>query len=193
MNPLVPSDPGLLAAVIFAMERHSSQVRRHTGEPYILHPLRVGHRLALHNMPEVVLIAGVLHDVVEDCDVTFGELTSRFGKEVSSLVEQVTDVSKPSDGNRAARKELDLEHLATASEEGASIKLADIIDNVPSIVQYDLPFAAVYVPEKLAQLEVLRHGHSGLFRRAEEILAWATIEVGGTPLAGIKSVFYPQD
>jgi (p)ppGpp synthase/HD superfamily hydrolase len=56
-----------------------------------------------------------------------------FAKEVVALVEMLTDVSKPEDGNRAVRKEIDRQHTALASPEGKTIKLADLIDNTQSM------------------------------------------------------------
>jgi len=187
-HPLSESD--LLAAVIFATEAHAGQVRKHIGEPYILHPLRVSHTLAMRGMPYAVLIAGVLHDVVEDCGVSLGELTRKFGADVSALVDQVTNVAQPKDGNRKARAAIDLAHITKCSPAGATIKLADILDNVPSIVANDLPFAAIYVPEKLAQLEVLRHGDASLVRRVHDLLAQASVEVGDNPVS--SSRFYSE-
>jgi (p)ppGpp synthase/HD superfamily hydrolase len=164
----------ILDAMLFITTVHADQKRKYTGDPYILHPTRVAMKLSHIGFETEVVAAALLHDVVEDCGVTLDSLTRSFGERVATLVGEVTNPSKPSDGNRAARKVIDLQHLAKASYAGASIKLADILDNVPSIVEHDPKFAAVYIPEKIAQVEVLRHGHPILFARTYELLAWAT-------------------
>ncbi len=93
------------------------------------------------------------------------------------LVLEVTDVSRPEDGNREARKAIDREHLARSSPEGATIKLADLIDNTKSIVAHDKGFARVYLPEMEKLLEVLRHGDPALWQRAYETLCMAQHEL----------------
>lgn len=72
------------------------------------------------------------------------------------MVDMLTDVSRPEDGNRAARKKLDREHLAKATPEVKTIKLADLIHNTESIVAHDPKFAEVYLEEKRALLSVLK-------------------------------------
>jgi len=172
------TEADILAAIAWAIELHAGQIRKYAGEPYIQHPIRVAYVLTNFGLPREVVAAAVLHDTMEDCGTTFEQIENRFGKTVAGLVLEVTDAAKPSDGNRAARAAINLEHLSRSSYGGASIKLVDISDNVPSVTNGDPKFARVYVPEKLAQLEVLRHGNAALFNRAREILEWATTEMG---------------
>lgn len=163
----IPSETPLVArARAFATHAHAAQRRKYTGEPYIVHPEEVARIVADAGLPEAVIAAAWLHDVVEDCGVTGGELESEFGAEVARLVLEVTDVSRPEDGNRATRKALDRDHLASASAEGQSIKLADLISNTVSIVERDPHFATVYLREKRDLLEILTRGHPDLHRRA---------------------------
>jgi hypothetical protein len=86
----------------------------------------------------------------------------------------LTDVSKPTDGNRAKRKNMDREHIAKASLQAKTIKLADLIDNTRSIVEHDPKFAKVYLTEKALLLEVLREGDSFLWSMAHKILLNST-------------------
>lgn len=109
--------------------------------------------------------------------MTPAELRDVFGERVALLVIEVTDVSRLEDGNREVRKRLDREHLARSSHEGATIKLADLIDNTCSIVTYDKGFARSYLREKEALLEVLKHGHAELWGRAHETLQAAQLEL----------------
>src|SRR5215831_17757747 len=141
-----------LNAKQFATLAHEKQFRKYTGEPYIVHPERVVQLLGLVPHTDEMLAAAWLHDVVEDCGVSISYIRDLFGHRVASLVAQVTDVSKPSDGNRKVRKQIDLEHLAKADEEGQTIKLADIADNDLSILRYDPDFSVVWRKEKAALL-----------------------------------------
>ena len=112
----------------------------------------------------------MLHDTVEDTDVTIDNITDHFGDEVAELVGWLTDVSKPEDGNRAHRKAMDRAHIADAPAEAKTIKLADMIDNSNSITTHDPKFAKVYMVEKAMLLEVLQEGDADLFAWASQIV-----------------------
>ena len=155
----------------FATEAHGDQVRKYTGEPYINHPIEVARLVASVTSDCNMISAAFMHDVIEDTTVTFEEIRDAgFGHHTATLVNEVTDVSKPSDGNRAYRKALDLEHLAKASNNAKTIKLADLINNSDSICKYDERFARVYMQEKAALLLVLKGGDSELYSRASKIV-----------------------
>ena len=171
-------------ASAFAIAAHSAigQRRKYTEEPYWHHCREVARliwrnsRPSTNNDEDVILdkivAAAWLHDTVEDTKVTLADIGFVFGSEVQSLVEMVTDISKPEDGNRETRKRLDREHLAEASPHGKTIKLADLIDNTKSIATYDPDFAVQYLKEKELLLPLLREGDENLYRMAEESLRW---------------------
>lgn len=124
-----------------------------------------------------VLAAAILHDVLEDTPTTPGQIIDIFPAELVDvaqytlqLVLELTDVSKPSDGNRAKRKYLDLLHTANASQIGKTIKLADLIDNSESITTYDPDFAVVYMAEKKQLLQVLKEGNRKLWCKVNAIV-----------------------
>ena len=127
--------PKEIKAKEFATKCHDDikQVRKYTGEPYINHPAAVVEFVRSVRHTENMLCAAWLHDTVEDTDATLDEIEELFGSCVAQLVEMLTDISKPSDGNRAIRKHIDLMHTAKASAEAKTIKLADLIDNTKSI------------------------------------------------------------
>lgn len=156
----------------FASYHHAAinQRRKYTDEPYIVHPAAVADLVRSVPHTEAMLCAAWLHDVVEDTPCTLDEIRGAFGQEIAELVAMLTKVSRPSDGNRAARKAIDLAHMAKASPRAKTIKLADVIDNCSSIVDRDPAFAAVYLPEKAALLDVLREGDPDLYGRARRIL-----------------------
>ena len=171
-------------AVGFARCAHRKQVRKYTGEPYATHCERVAELVAGYTDDADVIAAAVLHDVLEDMEVTAAEMRAELGDRVTVLVLQVTDVSRPSDGNREARKTLDREHLARSSPEGATIKLADLIDNTSSIMTHDPSFARLYVAEKEKVLPLLRHGNAALWERANRVLQDAQTKLVHDRLAG---------
>lgn len=161
-------------AQIFATEKHKNQKRKYTGDPYIIHPAAVAAQVRnVLNHTEEQLAAAWLHDTVEDCGVTIAEITELFGSEVAYLVGWLTDVSLPSDGNRATRKAIDRRHTAQAPAAAQTIKLADLIDNSVSIIRHDEKFAKVYLREKALLLEVLTKGDARLLQQAKAIVVAA--------------------
>jgi (p)ppGpp synthase/HD superfamily hydrolase len=153
-------------AIIFAANAHGSvnQVRKYSGQPYIVHPIAVANIVRTVNHTPEMLAAAYLHDVVEDTPVTIEEVHAEFGKTVAELVGWLTDISKPADGNRKFRKAMDRQHTWDAPWDAQTIKLADLIDNTISIVASDPNFARVYMHEK-AQLIAGMGGHPALRNR----------------------------
>lgn len=129
--------------------------------------------VAGYTSDENVIVAAFMHDVLEDTDVTAEEMSRVFGDAITDLVQEVTDVSRPSAGKRQVRKEKDKDHLARSSPGGASINLADLIDNCVSIAAHDKGFAVVYLREADALLKVLRHRDKRLWERARDTLGAA--------------------
>ena len=163
-------EPQIVAdARAFASRSHASigQVRKYTARPYIEHPIAVADIVrSVPHTPEM-LCAAYLHDVVEDTLVSVEEIEARFGNEIASLVGWLTDVSKPTDGNRTERKRIDREHSAAAPAEAQTIKVADLIDNTKTIVEYDPGFAVTYMREKRLLLDVLTKADPALLAIAE--------------------------
>lgn len=161
-------------AMRFAFGAHEGQRRKYTDAPYITHPAAVAELVRGVPHTEPMLAAAWLHDVVEDCGVTLVRIESSFGSHVADLVSQLTDVSKPSDGNRAKRKAKDLEHIRHAAPAAKTVKLADVINNSHNILPYDPDFAKVYLEEKRRLLAVLVDGDATLWAMAARIVAEAT-------------------
>lgn len=163
----------LMRAQAFCIAAHCAvgQKRKYTGEDYYLHPIEVAELIQEHatTFTEEMIIAAHLHDVVEDTQVELSIIARQFGSVVASYVEQLTDVSRPEDGNRAARKAIDLAHTALASPQAQTIKLADLISNTRSIAERDPVFAVTYLAEKRKILEVLKCGDPNLYRIAHDL------------------------
>lgn len=77
----------------YIMEKHATQKRK-SGEPYTIHLIWVAYILASLQTGPMTIAAGLLHDVMEDCDVPKEEMVALFGEEITSLVEGVTKISK---------------------------------------------------------------------------------------------------
>src|SRR2546421_10249231 len=120
----------ILRAAAFAAERHRNQRRKdEEASPYINHPLALACLLAYEGQEcdPTVLMAALLHETVEDTGTTFEELDQVFGREVGTIVREVTDdKSLP----KAERKRLQIEHAASASGAAKLVKLADKICNL---------------------------------------------------------------
>jgi (p)ppGpp synthase/HD superfamily hydrolase len=152
-------------AVAFAAAAHAGQLRKYGGRPYIEHPLAVARMTSRFVHDEDMLLAAVLHDTVEDTPVTVDDVARAFGAPVAALVAHLTDVSRPSDGNRATRKQCDRVHTAAASPRAKTVKLMDLVHNGASIVRHDDRFAVHFLREMEVLLEVLQD--------ASDPAAWA--------------------
>ena len=150
-------------ALAFATTAHAGQVRKYTGEPYITHPVAVAEIVRSVAHTENMIAAALLHDVIEDCSVSFGELVNEFGFAVARLVLGLTDQSQPKDGNRAVRKAIDRQWLADQCAMVQTIKLADMIHNTASISEHDPTFWEVYRKEKQLLLSDLMRGDEALW------------------------------
>ncbi len=121
----------LFEAIEFATKAHRHQHRKGTGVPYITHPLGVAHILIDHGCDEELVIAGVLHDTVEDTPVTLDDIRERFGKRVAALVEGASEPDKKDSWEN--RKQYTIEYLRTAPEDVALVACADKLDNIRSV------------------------------------------------------------
>ena len=80
-------------AYYFAKNEHEDQFRN-SGEPYFVHPVAVATILAELYMDDATIIAGLMHDVLEDTDVTFEQMAQEFDEEIAKLVDGVTKLKK---------------------------------------------------------------------------------------------------
>jgi (p)ppGpp synthase/HD superfamily hydrolase len=160
----------VIRAYNFAKQAHEGQTRKYTGEPYFNHPVEVAEIVSEYSDDPEVIAASLLHDVVEDTYHTLDEIREMFGERVAIMVENMTDVSKPEDGNRATRRAIDREHSAKSTPEGKMIKMADVFANCRDLLDCDRNFARVYIPEKMLLIKVLRDGHEELYGKVAQLL-----------------------
>ena len=150
-------------ALQFASVAHKGQTRKYTGVPYIAHPVELMLILLQFGCTDTAMLcAALLHDVVEDCDVTAEQIQSEFGADVACLVFDLTD--DKIEGNRAARKAWEVIRIADISDRAKTVKCADLISNTRDIAAHDQGFAKLYLKEKRAVLEVLEGAEETILR-----------------------------
>lgn len=128
--------PAYDAALKLAARAHRGQLRKGTETPYVAHVVAVSVILLRHGFGQDLAVAGLLHDVIEDCDVPLAELRAAFGPEVARLVEAVSE-TKTADGAERPwedRKAEKLAHLRAGGADVAALKAADALHNVQSIL-----------------------------------------------------------
>jgi tRNA nucleotidyltransferase (CCA-adding enzyme) len=154
----------------FAQEAHKDHKRKYTGEPYYVHLDEVRNIVKQAGGSVNQQCAALLHDTVEDTSVTPADVTREFGPQIAKLVVELTDVSKPEDGNRKVRKGIDRDKLAGVSAEAQTVKYADLISNGRDIGKNDPKFAKVYHAEKADLLRVMKNGKASLRKEAINML-----------------------
>lgn len=131
-------------ALAFAAKHHDRQVRKGTKLPYLTHPANVAIILARYGCDNETVVAGILHDVIEDCvrdgytrEMLEQRIGDKFGKRVLNTVLAVTYRRHDDDGVELSgdeRKEDYLDRLAAATDEARWVCAADKIHNASSIV-----------------------------------------------------------
>lgn len=126
-------------AYIFARDNHKGQVRK-SGEPYITHPVAVTKILADLGSGPSTLIASLLHDVVEDTDITLEDVKNRFGNDISQLVDSVTKLSKLNfkDGNMQANQADNHQKMLLAMAKDIRVILIKIADRLHNMRTLDV-------------------------------------------------------
>lgn len=125
-------------AAIFAVKAHAGTERRGKGFPYIIHPMEAAGIVATMTSDQELLAAAVLHDVVEDTDVTVEELRSEFGPRIARLVASESDVFEEGvseEDSWRSRKQAAIDRLAGASHDAKIVALGDKLSNMRAIAR----------------------------------------------------------
>ena len=161
----------------FAIQAHGDQRRKFADEPYVAHLERVMHTCRDY-LPQIeVLVAALLHDVLEDTAVRKEQIRVFLEpylspKEISRilfLVEELTDVythDRYPSWNRRKRKTKEAERIAQTSAEAQTIKYADIIDNGRDILNAEPEFAWKFLHECRQLIRVMPKGQRELYQIA---------------------------
>lgn len=122
----------IMRAITYATTMHDGQRRKVDQTPYIAHPFRVAMLLKEHHCHNDLVIAGLLHDIVEDTEGTLEEIESIFGENISELVQSVTELEKTLPWEE--RKQHSIDQVREASFNVKLITCADKIDNLQSML-----------------------------------------------------------
>lgn len=170
-------EPEKVATVLHAYERgaqaHGGQTRK-SGEDYILHPVAVARILAGMRMDHHAIAAAILHDTIEDTELTFRDLESEFGAEIAKLVDGVTKLDKMKFRTRQEADAESFRKLMLAMSRDLRvifIKLADRLHNMRTISAMSPPARARISAETLAIYAPIaeRLGMHGLKTELEEL------------------------
>jgi (p)ppGpp synthase/HD superfamily hydrolase len=124
---VLDSDP-LALAYFVARTAHEGHTRGGGGRPYLDHPVQVAELLRSDAAPEPTIVAGLLHDTVEDSGLTVGDVVESFGLEVGELVGALTE--DPSINDWEERKRALREEVSKAGDQAAAIYAADKLANL---------------------------------------------------------------
>ncbi|WP_300379016.1 bifunctional (p)ppGpp synthetase/guanosine-3',5'-bis(diphosphate) 3'-pyrophosphohydrolase [Henriciella sp.] len=133
----------------FAKQKHGEQLRK-SGDPYYTHPVQVAMLLAAFRFDQCTIMAGLLHDTVEDCDVTLDEIGTRFGDNVAELVDGVTKLGKLDYKSERSKQAENFQKFILATVNDVRVllvKLADRLHNMRTLH---------FVPKESSRLRVAR-------------------------------------
>ncbi len=122
-------------AYIYATAKHGSQ-KRHSGDPYFAHPIEVAGILTDYKLDAATIVAGLLHDTIEDTEATREEVESKFGAEIADLVEGVTKLSKLEIQSEENKQAQNLQKFILAMSRDVRVllvKLADRLHNMRTL------------------------------------------------------------
>lgn len=117
-------------AISFAKKYHQGQLRK-SGEPFYSHPLEVAYIISDYNLKTDVIAASILHDIVEDTEVTIKIILENFGPRIAEMVDRLTR-DRP-DGSKLSIKELLNNAYELRDQEVLLIKLIDRLHNIRTI------------------------------------------------------------
>jgi (p)ppGpp synthase/HD superfamily hydrolase len=127
-------------ALKIAATAHKDQKRKHDGSPYIVHPIMVARILEQHGFSEVVVAAGLVHDVIEDSNTSEAELRSALGDEVVDIVVAVSEDQstdwRSMEGGWEKVKEMYVDTVCQAPVEVKAVSVADKIHNAQNLLAH---------------------------------------------------------
>jgi GTP pyrophosphokinase len=168
-------DPGadealLNRAYVYAMRAHGNQ-RRASGDPYFSHPLEVAAILTELKLDDATIAAALLHDVIEDTDVTRAEIDLKFGKEIGELVEGLTKIKRLDLVTKKAEQAENFRKLLVAISSDIRvllIKLADRLHNMRTL-EHMKPENRRRVSEETLEIYAPLAGRMGMQGVREEL------------------------
>ena len=116
-------------AYVFAMKAHGSQTRA-SGDPYFSHPVEVAYKLTQYKLDAASIVTALLHDTVEDTEVTLEDIEQTFGKEIRQLVDGVTKLSRLEGKSENINQAENFRKLLIAMSEDLRVLLVKLCDRL---------------------------------------------------------------
>ena len=157
-------------AYVYAMKAHGHQ-KRASGDPYFSHPLEVAAILTEFKLDDATIAAALLHDVIEDTDVTRAEIDQKFGKEIGDLVDGLTKIKKLDLVTKKAEQAENFRKLLVAISSDIRvllIKLADRLHNMRTL-EHMKPESRRRVSEETLEIYAPLAGRMGMQTMREEL------------------------
>lgn len=161
----------------YANQAHGNQKRKYSQQPYIVHPVAVMNLCREYTDDTAILAAALLHDVLEDTEVTTHDLRAyllsvvdkKVAEDTVRLVKDLTDEftkDRYPHLSRKKRRRHEAERLQKAAPKAQTVKYADLIDNCVDIVKHDRDFGKVFIQEAELLLSHMTEGDAQLRQRA---------------------------
>src|SRR5271169_1432189 len=157
-------------AYVYAMRAHGEQ-KRASGDPFISHPLEVAAILTELKLDDATIAAALLHDVIEDTDVTRAEIDQKFGKEIGALVEGLTKIKRLDLVTKKAEQAENFRKLLVAISSDIRvllIKLADRLHNMRTL-EHMQPESRQRISEETLDIYAPLAGRMGMEAMREEL------------------------
>jgi len=164
-------EDGLNRAYVFAMQAHGGQTRK-SGDPYFTHPLAVAAILTELKADPASVITALLHDTVEDTDVSLADIRRLFGTEIESLVDGVTKLSKIELKSEASKQAENFRKLVMAMADDVRVllvKLADRLHNMRTLYYFNNPDKQKRIALETLEIYAPLAGRIGIQRFREEL------------------------
>ncbi len=186
VDKVLAYDPGadealINRAYVFATKKHGTQLR-HSGDPYFSHPIEVAGILTELRLDAATIITGLLHDTIEDTDVTAVEISTLFGEEIAGLVEGVTKLSQLEWDSEDARQAENFRKFLLAMSNDIRVllvKLADRLHNMRTLHHIPQETKRLRIAQETLDIYAPLAGRMGMheFREELEDLSFQVINV----------------
>ena len=156
-------------ALRFMYKAHDGQVRKFSGEPYVVHPRSVANTIWKLTKDESLAIAGAFHDVIEDTKFTYEDIASEFGTYIADLVKELT--SDPELIKKFGKTDYLVNKMNRMTDDALLIKLADRLSNVSDFGSDGKKFRDKYGPatrEIISRIKVRNELHKKLLKQISD-------------------------
>ncbi len=166
-------------AYVFAMKAHGAQ-KRASGDLYFSHPVEVAYKLTQYKLDASTIITALLHDTVEDTDVTLDEIEASFGKEIRGLVDGVTKLSRLEEKSENLKQAENFRKLLIAMSEDLRVllvKLADRLHNMETLRHIKSPEKRQRIARETVEIYAALAERIGMRNLKEELQDLAFAEL----------------